>query len=187
MERSSHLTGQLLLAMPALEDPNFQQTVTFVCEHNDEGAMGVVINRAMELSLAEVLRQMDLTVVGDQFEDHPVYVGGPVQQERGFVIHQPNGDWEATLAISEDIGVTTSRDILSAMVEGKGPEQVLMALGYAGWGPGQLEAELAANSWLNVPADGRLLFEVPHERRYIEAARSIGVDMDRLSGEAGHA
>ncbi|MGD8380126.1 MAG: YqgE/AlgH family protein, partial [Gammaproteobacteria bacterium] len=115
------------------------------------------------------------------------FAGGPVQQERGFVIHRPIGEWEATLQVDDDIGVTSSRDILVAMAEGRGPEQSLVALGYAGWGAGQLEAEVAENSWLSVPADERILFETPSEKRWEEAARLLGVDLNLLSGDAGHA
>ncbi len=184
---STNLTNHFLIAMPALADPNFFHTVTYVCAHNDEGAMGIIINRPMDLHLKEILTQMNIETSDDHLTDIPVYEGGPVQRERGFVIHKPKGDWDAMLAVGDDIGVTTSRDVLAAVAKGEGPRDTLIALGYAGWGAGQLEREIAENAWLSGPVDTRILFDLPHEQRWEAAAALLGVDFDRLSSEAGHA
>ncbi|MGD8573823.1 MAG: YqgE/AlgH family protein [Gammaproteobacteria bacterium] len=187
MANQDFFTNHLLIAMPTLGDPNFSQTVTFICEHTAEGALGIIVNRPLDVQLGDVFEQLSLTAGDERAAQAPVFAGGPVQQERGFVIHRPIGEWEATLQVDDDIGVTSSRDILVAMAEGRGPEQSLVALGYAGWGAGQLEAEVAENSWLSVPADERILFETPSEKRWEEAARLLGVDLNLLSGDAGHA
>lgn len=181
------LTNQFLIAMPALQDPNFFHGVTYMCEHNDEGAMGIMINRPLDISLGEVLGQMSLHTDDERITQQPVFLGGPVQHERGFVIHLPHGEWEATLKITDEIGVTSSRDILEAIADGSGPRASLVALGYAGWGPGQLERELAENAWLSVPADHRTMFETPYEKRWEAAAALSGVDLNRLSSDIGHA
>ncbi len=183
----TNLTNQFLIAMPALTDPNFFHTVTYVCTHNEDGAMGIVINRRTDLKLGDILKQMEIEPEHDVAKDIPIYDGGPVQKERGFVIHRPRGSWDAMLAVGEDMSVTTSRDILAAVARGEGPQQTLIALGYAGWGAGQLEREIADNAWLNGPADQRILFETPLEERWQAAAALLGVDFDRLSADAGHA
>ena len=184
---TANLTHHFLIAMPSLMDPNFHQTVTYICAHNDEGAMGLVINRPMELRLADVLEQLDIQVTIGGVGETRVYEGGPVQRERGFVIHRPPGAWDAMLHVNDDIAVATSRDILAAMARGEGPPQTLVALGYAGWGAGQLEREMADNAWLSGPADLRILFELPADQRWEAAAALLGVDFARLSSEAGHA
>ncbi|MCW9057407.1 MAG: YqgE/AlgH family protein [Gammaproteobacteria bacterium] len=186
MHDTDFLGNHFLIAMPKLADPNFFHTVTYLCEHNPEGALGIVINRPLHLTLREILQHMDLEPVTEAIGDQPIYLGGPVQQERGFVLHRPLGDWEATLPVSEEIGVTSSRDILTAIAAGQGPDQCLIALGYAGWGAGQLEQELVANAWLSGPADQRIIFDLPHEQRWEAAAARLGVDLNLLSGEAGH-
>lgn len=183
----TNLTNQFLIAMPSLADPNFYHTVTYVCAHNDEGAMGIIINRPMEMSLGDILSQMEIEVTSDEAKTIPIFDGGPVQRERGFVIHRSGGDWDAMLPVSDDITVTTSRDILAAVAKGEGPGQALIALGYAGWGAGQLEREMADNAWLNGPADQGILFDLPHEQRWEAAAALLGVDFDRLSDQTGHA
>jgi putative transcriptional regulator len=187
MQSADLLGNHFLIAMPGLADPNFFHTVTYLYEHNAEGALGIVINRPLNLTLREILQHMDLEPATTAIGDQPIYLGGPVQQERGFVLHRPLGDWEATLQVSEDIGVTSSRDILTAIAAGQGPEQSLIALGYAGWGAGQLEQEMATNTWLSGPADRRIVFDLPHEQRWEAAAAKLGVDLNLLSGEAGHA
>lgn len=187
MGASSNLTNHFLIAMPQLADPNFFHTVTYICEHNEDGALGIVINRPLELTLGEVLEHMDLAADDNDATAQVVYQGGPVQQERGFVLHEPVTQWDATLPITEHIGVTTSRDILEAIAKGDGPQHSLIALGYAGWGAGQLEQELAQNAWLSGPADKGILFETPHEKRWEAAAALLGVDLNLLSGDAGHA
>ncbi len=187
MLETTNLTNQFLIAMPALADPNFYHTVTYVCAHNEDGAMGIVINRPMDLNLGDIMTQMNIDVTADRVKSLPIFDGGPVQRERGFVIHRPGGKWDAMLEVGSELSVTTSRDILVAVANGKGPEKTLIALGYAGWGAGQLEKEIAENAWLHGPASERVLFEMPHEERWQAAAALVGVDFDRLSGEAGHA
>lgn len=186
MVGTTHLANHFLIAMPQLADPNFSQTVTYICEHNGDGALGIVINRPLELRLGEVLAHMDLAADRDGIAALPVYLGGPVQTDRGFVLHRGPRRWAATLPVSDDISVTSSRDILDDIAHGQGPEQMLVALGYAGWGAGQLEREMAENSWLSGPADPEILFEVPDETRWAAAAARLGVDLSLLSGQAGH-
>ena len=181
------LTNQFLIAMPSLQDPNFHRTVTYLCAHNDEGAMGIVINRPLDLKLAEVLDHMSIEVENDMVNDMTVLQGGPVQRERGFVIHEPAGEWDAVLAVGDEIAVATSRDILTAVAQGGGPQRAVVALGYAGWGAGQLEREVQQNAWLSGPADSSIIFDLPYDQRYESAARLLGVDLGKLSGEAGHA
>ena len=187
MNDAPYLTNHFLIAMPGLEDPNFSRTVTYVCEHNEHGAMGIVVNRPMGLDLGDVLDQMDIPDAPESARQQPVYVGGPVQTERGFVLHSGDRAWDSTLQITDDLSVTTSRDILEAMARGEGPERSLVALGYAGWGEGQLESEMTANTWLSGPADAQIIFELPAERRWQAAAMLLGVDLNLLSGDAGHA
>jgi len=187
MVNSTYLTNHFLIAMPALEDPNFFHTVTYICEHNAEGALGLVINRPLDIRLEEVFNHMELTDATPRARQMPVHLGGPVQQDRGFVLHEPLGDWEATLKVTDRIGITSSVDILAAIAREAGPEHSLIALGYAGWGAGQLEQEMLDNAWLSGPADPEILFSTPDERRWIAAAASLGIDFSRLSGDAGHA
>lgn len=187
MPDSNLLTNHFLIAMPNLRDPNFARTVTLICEHSSEGAMGIVINRTTDLRLADVLGQMDIDGAGSQHLDMPVHIGGPVQSNRGFVLHEPLGHWESTLPITESFGVSTSRDILVALAENRGPAHCLLALGYAGWSAGQLEREIADNAWLSGPADRQILFETPVDERWNAAVRHLGVDLAALSNEAGHA
>ena len=181
------LSNHFLIAMPALEDPNFHHTTTYICEHDADGALGVVINRPLDIQLGEILRHMDIHTDDIEVASQTIYMGGPVQNDRGFVLHEPLGDWEATLQVTEDIGITSSRDILAAIAVGEGPNNAIITLGYAGWGAGQLEQELAANTWLSGPADRNIVFNTPSERRWLEAAALIGVDLNLLSSEAGHA
>ncbi|HET7674977.1 MAG TPA: YqgE/AlgH family protein [Gammaproteobacteria bacterium] len=181
------LTNQFLIAMPSLGDPNFHETVTYIFEHNDNGALGIVINRPLTLTLGEVFAQLSLEVAESASAEQPIFAGGPVERQRGFVLHRPLGGWQATLPIGDDIGVTSSQDILEAMARGEGPAHSLFALGYAGWGVGQLEQELAANAWLSVAADADLIFNTPPEERWHAAARLIGIDLSLLSNDAGHA
>jgi putative transcriptional regulator len=187
MSEIALLTNHFLIAMPALADSNFYRTVTFVCEHSGEGAMGIVINRATDLRLGEILSQLEINPADPSLAEQPVYLGGPVQNNRGFVIHEPLGNWESTLPVSDTVGMSTSRDILAAIAERRGPDRYLVALGYAGWGAGQLEREMVENSWLSSPASREILFELPLERRWSAAAALVGVDLTTLSSEAGHA
>ena len=187
MAESGYLTNQFLIAMPGLLDPNFFHSVTFICEHNQNGAMGIVINQPVDLTIGELMEQMDHSLSDAVLAASPVYRGGPVDVERGFVVHTPVGDWESSLPVTDKVAVTTSNDIISAMARGEGPAQCLVALGYAGWGAGQLEQEIRDNAWLNGPADSKILFETPVEQRWEAAAALIGVNIHQLTGDAGHA
>ena len=187
MAAQQFLTNHFLIAMPALEDPNFFHTVTYICEHNTEGALGLVINRPLDMQLTEVLQQMNLQNTSPDAGQKAIHLGGPVQQNRGFVLHNPLGDWEATLKVTDRIGITSSNDILKALASESGPETYLVALGYAGWGAGQLEQELADNAWLNGPADPEILFNTADDERWNAAAASLGIDLDLLSSDTGHA
>jgi len=181
------LTNQLLIAMPGMADPNFSTTVTLICEHSDDGALGVVINRPLDLKLAGLFEQLDVTDPDLATAEKPVLMGGPVGVERGFVLHNPGFTYENSLAVSDDIHLTLSRDILDEIATGKGPQKSLVALGYAGWQPGQLEQEMLANSWLNVPASAEIVFDTPFDKRWTAAAQTLGIDISRISPDAGHA
>jgi putative transcriptional regulator len=187
MEAPATLANQLLIASPALADPNFSRSVALVCQHDEEGAMGVVVNRASEYTLGEVFRQMGIDSDDAGLKARPVLAGGPVHPERGFVIHDGAREWDSSLAIADGLYVTTSRDVLEAMARGDGPASATVALGCAGWGAGQLEHELVENSWLTVPADAEVLFTLPLEARWQAAAGRIGVDLARMADYAGHA
>ena len=184
---SATFANQLLIAMPALTDPNFVRTVTYVCEHSPQGTLGIVINRPLDITLQVVFEHMNIPLTDLAAADMPVYLGGPVEPERGFVLHSPVGNWNSSVQITPELAVTTSRDILESIAEGKGPTQALIALGYAGWGPGQLEKEMAENAWLNGPADTNLLFATPADDRWEAAAALLGVNLHLLSTAAGHA
>lgn len=181
------LQDHFLIAMPAMGDPNFNETVTYVCKHDEEGALGIIINRPTEMLLKEVFQQLSLEPVEERFADLPVLSGGPVQRDRGFVLHRSGEAYDSTLDTGAGIKVTVSQDILSAIARGEGPDPVLVALGYAGWDSGQLEAELAANAWLSVSADHKVLFETPFEQRWRAAAGLLGVDIHQIASYAGHA
>lgn len=189
MIETSNLADHFLIAMPALQDPNFFHGVTYICEHNENGAMGIIINRSLDIGLAEIFAEMGVHSPNDLLNHQPVYLGGPVQNERGFIIHQPPGNWDNLLMVSATIGVTSSKDLLQAIATGTGPSRVLVALGYAGWGPGQLELEMSANAWLSVPAAGaeHIIFDLPDVERWQAAAALTGVDLSRLSSDVGHA
>jgi putative transcriptional regulator len=187
MDTAGFLGNRLLIAMPSMLDPNFARTVTLVCQHDAGGALGLVINRRAPLTVGDVLRQLGIEARDPGLSAAPVYLGGPVQPERGFVLHDGDRDYEATLPIAPGLRLTTSRDVLAAMAAGEGPRHALLALGYAGWGAGQLESELRDNAWLTADADPALIFEAPVEARWEAAARLVGVDPSRLAGEAGHA
>ncbi|WP_125076138.1 YqgE/AlgH family protein [Pseudoxanthomonas sp. SGT-18] len=182
-----NLANHLLVALPALADPNFSRTVALVCQHDDDGAMGVVVNRPSEYTLGQVLAQMGIDSTDAALCARPVLHGGPVHQERGFVIHDGDRGWDSSLKVGEGLYLTTSRDVLEAMAAGEGPANAVLALGCAGWGAGQLEHELAENTWLTVPADKELLFGLPLDSRWQTAAHRIGVDLFRLAGYSGHA
>jgi putative transcriptional regulator len=187
MPFSSTLTNHFLIAMPGLQDPNFARTVTYVCEHSDQGAMGIVINRPLDVALGELLDQLQIPTSWPEARGLPVFQGGPVQTDRGFVLHNAGLTFDSTLSITPDICVTTSRDVLEAIANGEGPTQTLIALGYAGWGGGQLEQEMISNAWLNGPASDDIIFRIDPAARWMAAAQLLGVDLNLLSGEAGHA
>ena len=188
MTNNSYLTGHFLIAMPGLQDPNFLRTVTYICEHNDKGAFGVVINRELNAKVSEVLDQ--LTIPYDENNElvgKSVFVGGPVEVERGLILHSPVGSWESTLVSNDDIGLTSSLDIMKAIVSDSPPDQFFIVLGYAGWDAGQLEEELATNAWLHGPADKDIIFNLSPEKRWDAAAKLLGVDLSLLSTDIGHA
>ncbi len=187
MVDTQYLTNNFLIAMPGLEDPNFYHSVTYICEHNEEGALGLIVNRLLDMQLGEILQHINLEDATLEARQMPVHLGGPVQQDRGFVLHEPLGEWEATLKVTDRIGITSSIDILHAIARNEGPERALITLGYAGWGAGQLEQEMADNAWLSGPANPEILFNQPVEERWRAAAASLGVDLDLLSGDTGHA
>lgn len=182
-----NLTQHFLIAMPGMADPNFAKSLTFVCEHNEQGALGIVVNRPTEMNLHALLEQISVAPEGDAFKEVAVYFGGPVQVDRGFVLHSPLGDWQSTLPVGSEIGLTTSKDVLQALARGKGPRQVLVTLGYSGWAPGQLEHELAQNAWLTVQAQPEVIFDLAPEDRLPAAMSLLGVDYAKLSDTAGHA
>ena len=173
--------------MPGLADPNFFQTVTYICEHNQNGAMGIVINQPVDLTLGEVVDYLGLDNSHNLRMDQNVFRGGPVETERGFVLHQPIGQWESTLNVTNRIGLSTSNDIVEALAKGEGPENCLVALGYAGWGAGQLERELGENAWINCAADETVLFHTEIDKRWQAAVNLVGIDLSHLSGDVGHA
>lgn len=182
-----NLTHQFLIAMPGMVDPNFTGSVVYVCEHSENGALGLVINRPTDLTLAALFDKIDLKLEIGPWRDAPVFFGGPVQTERGFVLHRPPGGYSSSLTVAEDVALTTSRDILEAVAEGAGPAQMLVTLGYSGWGAGQLEGEIAANGWLTVSARAELMFDTPAEERFDAALGLLGISATQLSGQAGHA
>jgi putative transcriptional regulator len=186
-ELSSSLTNQLLIAMPSLSDPNFSQSVALICEHSDKGALGIVLNKPLPMRLLDVLTQMKIEPSDDAIGARAVLRGGPVNTDRGFVLHRPGGKWDHTHKVSDTIQVTTSRDVLAAMARGEGPADAFIALGYAGWEPGQLEREMTENAWLSMPVDEKVVFELPFDERWLGAWRLMGIDVDRLSLVAGHA
>ena len=183
----ANLTNHFLIAMPNMVDPNFSRSLTYICEHNDRGALGLVVNRPGDITLDTLLGQADITLNNDEWKSVPVYKGGPVQTDRGFVLHRPVGSWQSTLAVNDVAGLTTSRDVLLSMVAGKGPEKMLVAIGYAGWAAGQLEQEIKQNGWLTVEADLDVVFNMPPEARLNAAMGLLGISFANLSDQAGHA
>ncbi|NOT16718.1 MAG: YqgE/AlgH family protein [Sulfuriferula sp.] len=181
------LTGHFLIAMPNMADERFSRTLTYICEHNEEGALGVIVNRPIDMNMADLYTQLNVPLTHPDIANNPLYFGGPVDAGRGFVLHQPVGDWQSTLAVHDGVGLTTSKDVLEAWAEGHGPDKIMVSLGYAGWDAGQLENEMAQNAWLSVAADTHVLFDLPADERLLAAMRLLGVDFANLSEEAGHA
>lgn len=185
--QSINLTHHFLIAMPAMAETCFSKTITYICEHNEQGALGIVINRTFDLTLENLFDQLEIPCINSLLKGLPVLFGGPVQLDRGFVLHHPTGDWQSTLSTSHELGLTTSLDILQAIANGEGPKQVLVTLGYSGWAPGQIEHELAQNDWLTVRASPRIIFELMPDERLPAAMQLLGIDFSSLSGEVGHA
>ena len=187
MVNDGSLTNQLLIAMPGMADPNFSTTVTLICEHSNDGALGIVINRPLQLKLAGLFEQLDVADNDPAAATCPVLLGGPIGPDKGFVLHDSEHTFKNSIAVSSDICLTFSRDILDAMAAGDGPNKSLVALGYAGWEPGQLENEILANSWINVPATTDIVFDLPFAERWSAAAQTLGIDISRIAPDAGHA
>ncbi len=188
---SINLSNQFLIAMPGMADGNFGGTVVYLCEHTNQGALGLIINRPIDINLKNLFEKVDLSLDRDDLASRPVYLGGPVQTERGFVLHDQlddeGGHYSSTLKIPGGLEMTTSRDVLEAISNGAGPRRVFITLGYSGWGAGQLEEELGRNGWLTVEADPRIIFDTPVEERYDKALSLLGIDRNFLLAEAGHA
>jgi putative transcriptional regulator len=192
-----NLTGQFLIAMPSMTDPYFSKTLTFICTHNQDGAMGVVVNRPIDLNVETLFKQMKLEIEFSpthepSFLEKPLYFGGPVQQERGFILHNPQEEYNSTIVVNNQVALTTSRDILEAAANNRGPEKMLIALGYAGWTAGQLEDEMRRNAWLSLDATNTqdlqsLIFDIPNQEKFESAMRMMGLNLANLSEVAGHA
>ena len=181
------LAGHFLIAMPSLDDGFFNQAVTYLCEHDENGSFGIIINQATDIRLKQVIDEMKIPTEEGYDADQPVYIGGPVEQGRGFILHRPVGNWASSLRVNDNIALTTSQDILRAIAHNEGPDDCIVALGYAGWAAGQLEHEMAANTWLSCPAEEQIIFNTPVAERWKAAARLIGIDLSLLSSDAGHA
>jgi len=184
---TGYLQQQMLIAMPAMDDPNFSRSVTLLCQHNEEGAIGITINRRSNFTLGELFQQLDISCDNNELSSLNVLEGGPVNPDRGFVLHTPVEGYDSSVKINDDIMVTTSRDVLAAIASGDGPQQFLVALGYAGWSDGQLESEMRQNAWLSVPADKAILFESALKARWKHAVAKLGIDINSLHGVGGHA
>jgi len=189
-----NLTNQFLIAMPGMGDGTFAGTVVYLCEHTEKGALGLVINKPIDIKLRNLFEKVELTLDREDLADAPVYFGGPVQTERGFVLHErlgagdgDGGPYNSTLQIPGGLEMTTSKDVLEALANGAGPKKVLVTLGYSGWGAGQLEDEISRNGWINVGAEPGIIFDTPVEQRYDKALSLLGIDPRMLSQEAGHA
>jgi putative transcriptional regulator len=188
---SINLTNHFLIAMPNMADPYFAKTLTYVCEHNDQGALGIVVNRPIDMTLQALFERLSLKLKDQACADAPIYFGGPVQTDRGFVLHLPAGEWQSTLKVScgvrDALGLTTSKDILEAVGRGEGPSKMLVSLGYSGWSAGQIEHELKQNAWLTVEAKDAIIFDLPADERLAAAMNLLGLDYARLADQAGHA
>ncbi|MDQ8024001.1 MAG: YqgE/AlgH family protein [Moraxellaceae bacterium] len=182
-----NLTHHFLIAMPAMADPNFARSLIYLAEHNDEGALGIIVNRPIDMTLKGLFDRVEVPMETPRFADLPVYFGGPVQTDRGFVLHRPAGEWQSSLKVNEQIALTSSKDVLHAIGSDGKPEEVIITLGYSGWSAGQLEDELAQNAWLTVQADPEIIFREAPEDRLAAAMHLLGVDFANLSEVAGHA
>ena len=184
---SGYLQQQMLIAMPAMADPNFSRSVTLLCQHNEEGAIGITINRKSSFTLGELLFQLKIPCENEKISSLAVLEGGPVSPDHGFVLHTPVEGFDSSIQINDDIMVTTSRDVLTTIAAGHGPDKFVVALGYAGWGDGQLEFEMRQNAWLSVPADKGILFESALPQRWEKALGKLGINISDLHGVGGHA
>jgi putative transcriptional regulator len=187
-----NLTNQFLIAMPGMGDGTFAGTVVYLCEHTEKGALGLVINKPIDIKLKNLFEKVELTLDREDLADEPVFFGGPVQTERGFVLHEglggdDGGHYNSSLQIPGGLEMTTSKDVLEALANGAGPKRVLVTLGYSGWSAGQLEDEISRNGWINVGAERGIIFDTPVEQRYDKALSLLGIDPRMLSQEAGHA
>ena len=181
-----NLTHNFLIAMPNMVDPNFNGTLTYICDHGEQGALGVVVNRPIELDLSTLFEQIGLSLP-ERLHKHTVYFGGPVQTERGFVLHTPPQTFTSTITVNDALSLTTSKDVLEAVSQGAGPNKFMVSLGYAGWEPGQLEEEIKRNAWLSVAADPQVIFDMEPGERLHAAIRLLGIDFSNLSDVVGHA
>ena len=173
--------------MPAMADPNFTQTVALICDHSSRGALALILNKPLPMRMGEIFEQLAIDFASGPLRERQVLRGGPMQTDRGFVVHRACGDWDSSLKVSDSIHVTTSRDILAAMARGQGPAEAVVVLGYAGWDGGQLEDEIRANAWLSAPVDPGLIFDLPFESRWQAAGRLLGVELSRISPISGNA
>ena len=181
------LTNHFLIAMPAMADPNFSRTLTYICEHNSDGALGVIVNRPIDMTLADLFDRVDIPVDSGDLSQRMAYFGGPVQTDRGFVLHRPPGAWQSSLRVGDEVALTSSRDVLVSIGQTGTPTDAMVFLGYSGWAAGQLEQELAQNAWLTVEADPGVVFNLRPEERLSAAMKLLGFDMAHLSDVAGHA
>jgi putative transcriptional regulator len=182
------LSNHFLIAMPDMMDPNFSGTLSVICEYSDQGSMGFIINRPTVLELDELFRQQGVQFDPDNLPAlQPIFFGGPVQPDQGFVLHTAEREWQTTMKVGTNLSVTASRDIIEDVAAGKGPEKYIFLLGYAGWGPGQLETEITENAWLTCEADNAIIFDLPPEERWQQAAAKMGIDLNLISTHAGHA
>lgn len=185
-----NLANHFLIAMPAMQDPVFGGTVVYICEHNDNGVLGVVINKPTDMTMEVLFDRIDLKLsdnIATGVVNEPIMFGGPVQDDRGFVLHTPGGRYSSSLTVTDEVAFTTSIDVLEAVAAGDGPSRMLVSIGYSGWSPGQLEDEIGRNGWLTVGADAHVLFDLPVEERYTAAIKLLGIDPAMLAFEAGHA
>src|SRR6202795_3796397 len=187
ISESGYLTNQLLIAMPAMGDPNFAQTVALVCDHSSRGALGLILNKPLPMRMGEIFEQLEIELAMGPLRERQVLRGGPMQTDRGFVVHRAGGEWASTLKVPDVLHCATSRDILAAMARGEGPAEAAVALGDAGWDGGQLEDEIRANAWLSAPVEARIIFDLPFESRWHAAARLLGVELSRISSISGNA
>jgi putative transcriptional regulator len=184
---SCSLKNQFLISMPHMRDSGFAKTLTYICEHDEQGAMGLVINRPTEISLGEMFEQLNINVSDSELNKERIFAGGPVQTDRGFILHKSNQNWDSTIKVADNISLTTSRDILSHLADTKDPYSCLVALGYSGWGAGQLEEEITNNYWLTVPATSDIIFDLPYDQRLNAAAARLGISLEQISTQSGHA